>query len=540
MDNNINFGSCLNQLLLLRGWSASKLAKEISIDPSYLRKWVRGERVPSLKSNYIKQIATSISSGFDLPSKKAMHEDFLNYIRRISIDVDENKSLQELIEELLISAQFFSLSLKPQVRNSTNITNEKKIINILVHTEADRQDLSCEALEEPVVKDLADLPSYIEGRHEVTTAILSILQATLDNEAFSNNEIFITYESKEHCLDENDLYYDTFKKIISELLEKGCHIHYLCRFSRNISRSLTLVNEIIEWAYYKDGFLPSFFTRYGITTPPSELIVAKGIGSLFCFAADSEEYVDRAFFYREQKALEGMYSYAIKMHKETTPLIKVLPTEEAYFKFITSKDRQSGDFFAICNELYSYTIPMNLWEKYLYRSLKSEAAIKPHMERLGERTELFYQDVKKYKVRHVYRIEAITHLVKTASYFRGGKYQLPTPQDVLEHLRNIIHLLKTYENFEIALLSENQSDVLPYIPWEVKGGNTVVMSTWDSKKECGHVNLAITEETIAGAFHDYFLDIWERITPKYRDKEYVISWFEDQANWFENNRLFNR
>lgn len=538
MDNRIDFGTCLNQLLLIREWSASKLAKEISIDPSYLRKWVRSERVPSLKTNYTKQIAVSISSGMEFPSKKAMYDEFLNYIRSISGDVDENRSLQDIIEELLISAQFFSLSSKPQISSNTNSANEKKIINILVHTESGRHDLSSEGSEKTIVKDLADLPSYIEGRHEVTTAILSILQAALDDETFSNNQIFITYQSKEYCFDGNALYYDTFKKIISELLDKDCRINYLCRFSRNINRSLKLVSEIIEWAYYKDGFLPAFFTKYGITTPPSEIIVAKGIGSLFCFAAESDECVDRAFFYREKEAVEAAYNYAIKMYKETTPLIKVLQTEDAYFKFITSKDRQSGDFFLISYDIYSYTIPMNLWEKYLHRSLKSEAAIKQHMELIGERTELFCEDVKKHKVRHVYRIEAINHLVKTASYFSGEKYQIPKPPEVLEHLRNIINLLKTYENFEIALLSENQNDVIPYYQWEVKGGNTVVMSTWNTKKECGYINLAITEETVAGAFHDYFLDIWDRITPKYRDKAYVISWFEDQAKWFENNMLY--
>lgn len=56
MDNKIDFGTCLNRLLLIREWSASKLAKEISIDPSYLRKWVRCERVPSLKSSYTKKL----------------------------------------------------------------------------------------------------------------------------------------------------------------------------------------------------------------------------------------------------------------------------------------------------------------------------------------------------------------------------------------------------------------------------------------------------------------------------------------------------
>ena len=221
----------------------------------------------------------------------------------------------------------------------------------------------------------------------------------------------------------------------------------------------------------------------------------------------------------------------------STNLIKVLPTEDAYFEYVVLKDRQGGDFFGIAYDLYSYTIPMNLWENYLMRSLKRKEAIKPHMERLAERSQLFLENVKKYKIKHIYRIEAINHLVTTATYASGDKYQMPTPEEVLEHLKNLIYLLRTYKNFEIALLSENQSDTIYNFPWEVKGSSTVVMTTTDSKKENSLINLAITEETIASAFHDYFLDIWDRIIPKYRDKEYIISWLEEQAIWFENNKI---
>ena len=102
MNNKIEFSNCINNFLLLREWSASKLAKEINIDSSYLRKWVRGERVPSLKSDYIQQIAISISFGLESPSKKDMYIDFIDYIKRVSTNVDESKSLQELISEILV------------------------------------------------------------------------------------------------------------------------------------------------------------------------------------------------------------------------------------------------------------------------------------------------------------------------------------------------------------------------------------------------------------------------------------------------------
>lgn len=44
-----------------------------------------------------------MSSGLELPSKKAMYDNFLNYIRSVSTDENQSKSLQELIEALLLS-----------------------------------------------------------------------------------------------------------------------------------------------------------------------------------------------------------------------------------------------------------------------------------------------------------------------------------------------------------------------------------------------------------------------------------------------------
>ena len=57
MENKILFGDLLSELLALRGWTASKLAREINVDGSYVRKWIRGERIPSLKSDYVEKIS---------------------------------------------------------------------------------------------------------------------------------------------------------------------------------------------------------------------------------------------------------------------------------------------------------------------------------------------------------------------------------------------------------------------------------------------------------------------------------------------------
>lgn len=40
----------------------------------------------------------------------------------------------------------------------------------------------------------------------------------------------------------------------------------------------------------------------------------------------------KRFFYHEKEALEAMYNYATRMYRETTLLIKILLTDDDYFK----------------------------------------------------------------------------------------------------------------------------------------------------------------------------------------------------------------
>lgn len=63
----------------------------------------------------------------------------------------------------------------------------------------------------------------------------------------------------------------------------------------------------------------------------------------------------------------------------------------------------------------------------------------------------------------------------------------------------------------------------------MKGDYSVVIDIW-YREEDGNKNslfLAVTEGTIADAFKDYFIDLWDKILPKYKDMKNVISFFEN-------------
>ena len=535
MDNTIGFGECLRELLLLRKWSVSRLAKEINVDGSYIGKWIRGERVPSLKTDYVHNIAQAISLGIDMKSKINSMDYFIEGLKYIGITFTTDQTLSQLIEARLITAQIYSLALKPTIRKIYPFSSEKEILGILEHMENSTNCVQPIATGNTFISDLVDIPYYIEGREAVLRAVISILNTAINTENSNDKEIIITYQSETYFFNGYVEIYNTWKNLITEALNKGWHTNFLYRLNNNTNRSLNIVSEIFEWTGYSDEFLPCFFDKYGTISPSTEVIVVKGVGSLLCFEAEGKGCIDRAFFCRQGDGVDAIYEYALRLNEETSPLFKIFPAGNDYFKYIVEKDRQPGDFFVFSCDLYAYTIPLSLWQKYLRRSLKDEDEVQLHLNRISERMNIFKEDVKKYKSKCIVHLKSIEYMVKTGNYLYYTYYQKPEPGDILEHLNYTISLLENNYNFELALISENQANSIPLVNWEVKGNHSVVMSPWYLKKNYEYANFAINEETISSTFHDYYLDIWERIPPKNRDKRYILSWLKEQVEWVKTH-----
>jgi hypothetical protein len=83
----------------------------------------------------------------------------------------------------------------------------------------------------------------------------------------------------------------------------------------------------------------------------------------------------------------------------------------------------------------------------------------------------------------------------------------------------------------MALLEDNQKELLSPRNWEVKGEHSVFMSLYgvtDIEYEENQMFISISEGTIASAFQDYYNELWERITPRCKDKAQVIAWLKQQ------------
>jgi hypothetical protein len=248
--------------------------------------------------------------------------------------------------------------------------------------------------------------------------------------------------------------------------------------------------------------------------------------------------VDTAFFYNQPEAVKSLGSYLKQLSVETDPVLKVFTLNE-YFEVTTEKDKRPGDRFVFGMDLDSLTLPAYLWEKHLLRTIGDKDEVAVHMKRISARINSMEEQVQKYKFRNIFQLKALEHLFSTGKYYIPSIYRKPTPDEVIAHIKHVIYLLETYDNLEIGFLDDNQVKALPQVYWEVKGDHTAIIDVWypfdvaQEKDEPG-LFVAITEGTIAGSFKDYFLDLWEKITPKYKDKKYIISWLNERLEWFSS------
>lgn len=527
MEHKITFGKCLNELLIARGWSAAQLSREISTDASYVRRWIRGERVPSLKSGFVAQIAYSFSYGIDNKGNNTIKMALLNALTEMGLPVNLEKNLKEILTECLASTQVYSLKLNIEERKIRSNIHDDDIMNILRCSRTAYENTLNFSAMMPVKPNVSASFGFLQGRQAILKAAISLLSEAVRSE--NPEEILLTFQGDYDISEKSELNKEWNQAIVSTL-KKGWTIRHLMSLNKNINRSFRIVSKIFNWIGYLGKYEPFYFSKYGTTSPAYELIIIKNVGALVCFNTGDSEYVDMAFYISQKEALESLIRYFNKLAIYTRPIMNLLNVDE-WFHQTTLKDLIPGDHYLNFHDLHTLTYPYKIWYNYLQRTVSDPMEIERHASRIKSRLESFYDQIERYKYRIICPAKAVEYLVKANRYYMQGKYQKPTKEDIIEHIRHLIKLLETYDNLELALLDDNQKNLLSPRDWEVKGEHSVFMSLYsisDIEYEENLMYVSISEGTIASSFKDYYSDLWEKITPRCKDKTQVITWLKQQ------------
>lgn len=155
-----------------------------------------------------------------------------------------------------------------------------------------------------------------------------------------------------------------------------------------------------------------------------------------------------------------------------------------------------------------------------------------------KRLDAFLSNVQNYQYYDIYWADSIKDLIRHRQYYfysySGIERVDLEVHDVIELLQNVITLLKTYHNYNIAFVTPNVDTESPvnndYYYCAVKERQAVLLEIFEPLKVKPEVRLSITEPMLVKAFHEYFKEIWEQIAPVNKNKQEVIEWLQNQIN----------
>lgn len=550
MLTNVKFGEFLKLLLSALDISINRLSKAINVDSSLVNRWINGKRIPPYNTLYIESISEYLS-------KNVQNTFQMQHLNELLLNVNEDNEsavdLKEKIKKALKEAQGYSYECKKEETKAitTHMKNKEEISKSLTNNNFDferENSISDEPYTWNAPNHINSIPlssndKIIFGIKNIFTAGISLLETAVSQQCKDNNIIYITYNNdldiKAFSCNELMLWRD----LLLNALNNGWYVIFLLRLNNNINRTIKFMNFVLP--LMKTGrFNIYYFKKYGVFATERELYVISGIGALSCFSTNPNSEISCAFYLENKAAVDILKDYFnVLLETYAKPLIKYYSQDinSEYCCYLTEIEEDIGNRL-----IYNYGFSMLLLPENLYKKLIKRKNI-PQCEKLTtlqyykKQLNAIITNIHNYEYKDIYFADSIKILIKHRQFYlytySGVEIIELEVQDIIEFLHNIINLLKTYDNYNIAFISRNADSPIKIDDcyFMVKERHSVFFEVFEPSKNIPKVRLTIEEPMIVNAFNEYFNDIWEQIAPVNKDKGEVIEWLQNQINSFKDN-----
>jgi hypothetical protein len=533
------FATALRELLAVprldgRRVRAGELAKELGVNPSLVAHWMSGKRLPPSNSRYFPAIA------------KALH-------------------LTEAETERLQSA--YDLALHPPVQSApvttpllpgTTVTSLQKLARLPI-----KGQFAWRPVDLPEDYESSEFPTDLKllPDEEATTRMVIRLFAKAEEIDPHSQAIYLSYFGAKTLLPNEPVEKPEnwwFRQALRRALSRGWDVYYLIRLNDDLQRSIDIV-EAMQWfvGSLLGAYKPYYFREgekgplQGTLPVPYGFCIVPGVGAVLGFATKQADRIDKGFFLRDagpyHEHVQLLYEHAERFRQTPdlmVPLLKTYPNDPHGFgnddfqDAIARAEAHPGGRTVLKSGLSaitrpaSYYAPDSKWLSHLAPEEQRRA-----ISRYWARQESFRQHVPWYSYYDIAPRSAILKLVEKGEYARDDAplrraqetaNVTPSVKDKWDHLTNVIHMLKTYPNYNLALLDAEEEPGTLDTFWEAIGDHVVLLESWhptDSGAE-EMANLEITEPTIVRAFQAYGQLLWSKVKPANRHKPTVIAWLE--------------
>jgi hypothetical protein len=214
----------------------------------------------------------------------------------------------------------------------------------------------------------------------------------------------------------------------------------------------------------------------------------------------------------------------------TNPLIDYYTNDnvDKYQEVLNNSEESIGDRLTLQYGFNIITMPDDLYLRVLKRHNIPHEKIQTIINHHKIRLQSFFTNIRHYTYKDIYTTESIINLIKHRKfcfYCREGLTIVNLETDeLITLLQNLVYMLKTFENYNIAFLDKKSNRMTNYISCTIKELNTVLFESYSFENGIPELRLAIKEPMIIKACEEYFREIWNSISPIYKEKNEIINW----------------
>lgn len=375
----------------------------------------------------------------------------------------------------------------------------------------------------------------------IVRALESRESAKLDKDPpLTNQEILITFQGGRSVFEGFDDLRQRFMSALIGAARQEWKIIQLFGLDGDATRALELVQTMVPLLRVPNAYEAHYFWPNRSLTPPYDLVILPD--KAFVVFATTESLRVGGGFWVSGTESEILRDHFNLLRTHTNPLLEYFTHDpqdrQRWEQKIVAIESLPGERLLVQDGPTTLSYPSHWlapdthWaEAQLRTGIDNlDAAIDEHRKR----ARLFAEQVRQFRYLSICPKSAVERLVTQGVSINRPPYKhfIESPEERVEHLNNLISLLRTYDNFELALADEAEERFVDFQFFEeIKGDFGVLMELFPVEHRHEHrIGAFINEPSIVAAMQRDFHNTWQRLSAISRNKEYVILWLERQRD----------
>lgn len=497
----MTFDKKLDLLMNLTRTSNSLLARNISLDASFISRLRRGVRTPVENAGYIPAMARYFARLCNSDYQKAA---LIEAIKKSSqIKPHELENMEKVLSKWLLE------------KNPDQPGSIDAFLKEVGHFQFKRPSPTGEeasAFMDPgPIKDV-EIFYGVEGKR---TAALHFLSLVLQNKT---PQTLLLYSNEDlSWLSDEPEYFSRWAALMFQVLKNRNRIKIIHTINRNFDEMLTGIRGWVPIymtgsiePYYCSKTRDNIFRRTLFIAPQTAAVTSSSV-------RDGIQNTANLLFTR-QEAIQALQKEYMDYLALCRPLMRIFNpfNQESYLETLVEFEFEKGDTILKTNSLSNITMPDQLTLRLMKRlPNKNNEALLAYQQ---EKTSRFLALLDNHSFTEILTLQKPDTILQGRAVvdFSDIFSEIPvyyTPQEYKEHLENVIKLLKSHKNYNVHLTNDNHlAGSMVY----VKEGVGVLIGKTTSPS----VIFAINESNMTAAFWDYLNLILkkEKQNKKSRDK----------------------